>query len=60
VATGRRDALRVLVAVAFLVLAILVVWDLTAPDSVLRELFQPRQGLRDNAREILEDIRDRP
>ena len=58
-ATGRREARRVLILVALLMLAVLVVWDLLSPESVLRELFRSDPNPRENARQMIESIRDR-
>jgi len=53
VATGRREARRVLILVALLLLTVLVVWDLLAPEST-----QTEPDPRNNARQMLESIRD--
>lgn len=57
-AGARRGSGRALALILGLLLVVLVVWDVTGPDSVLRSLFNLEQSrVSDNARDIFESAR---
>ena len=55
----RRGAGMVLVALGGLLLAIIAVWDMSRPDSFLRDLFGATPNPGSNVRSIVDGVRSR-
>jgi len=55
---GRVEARRILVGIALFLIAVLIVWDLMSADSVLRGLVESDPNPRENARQMLEQLRE--